>query len=117
MGGKRIAAGWSYGNPVAKRQRLEPEGVHARLVARRVYREHVTAPRPDAPRPTRVSGLVDGSAREVPAALAARTLLGGLAAVDVWYPYAQRQPAGGIDDVSELPTVISDLLIRGFRQL
>jgi AcrR family transcriptional regulator len=62
-------------------------------------------------------GIVDGSVREVPAALAARTLLGGLAAVDVWYPYAQRQPSGGIDDVSELPTVISDLLIRGFRQL
>jgi AcrR family transcriptional regulator len=61
-------------------------------------------------------GIVDGSVRELPAALAARTLLGGLAAVDVWYPYTQRQPSGGIDDVSELPTVVSDLLIRGFRQ-
>jgi hypothetical protein len=47
---------------------------------------------------------------------AARTLLGGLNAVDLWYRYAEEQSPIGIDDADALASVISDLLVRGFRQ-
>jgi AcrR family transcriptional regulator len=61
-------------------------------------------------------GIVDGSVRRLPVTIAARTLLGGLNAVDLWYRYTQEQSPSGIDDVEELAGVISDLLVRGFRQ-
>jgi AcrR family transcriptional regulator len=61
-------------------------------------------------------GIVDGSVRQLPVTVAARTLLGGLNAVDLWYRYTQEQSPGGIDDANELAGVISDLLVRGFRQ-
>jgi AcrR family transcriptional regulator len=61
-------------------------------------------------------GIVDGSVRQLPAPVAARTLLGALNAVNLWYRYTRDQAASGIDDLSELPTVVADLLIRGFRQ-
>jgi AcrR family transcriptional regulator len=61
-------------------------------------------------------GIVDGSVRQLPATVAARTLLGGLNAVDLWYRYTQEQSPTAIDDVNELTGVISDLLVRGFRR-
>jgi AcrR family transcriptional regulator len=61
-------------------------------------------------------GIVDGSVRRLPVTVAARTLLGGLNAVDLWYRYTQEQSPSSTDDVDELATVISDLLVRGFRQ-
>jgi AcrR family transcriptional regulator len=62
-------------------------------------------------------GMVDGSVRQLPVTTAARTLIGGLNAVDLWYRYIQEQSTSGIDDVDALTSVISDLLVRGFRQL
>jgi AcrR family transcriptional regulator len=62
-------------------------------------------------------GIVDGSVRQLPVTVAARTLLGGLNAVDLWYRYTQEQAPSGIGDVDALASVISDLLVRGFRQL
>jgi AcrR family transcriptional regulator len=61
-------------------------------------------------------GIVDGSVRQLPVTLAARTLLGGLNAVDVWYRYTQDQTPSGIDEINELATVISDLLVGGFHE-
>jgi AcrR family transcriptional regulator len=61
-------------------------------------------------------GIVDGSVRQLPVNIAARTLLGSLNAVDLWYRYAREQPPSGVDDVDELASVISDLLVRGFQQ-
>jgi AcrR family transcriptional regulator len=61
-------------------------------------------------------GIADGSIRQVPVTVAARTLLGGLNAVDLWYRYAEEQSPIGIDDADALASVISDLLVRGFRQ-
>jgi AcrR family transcriptional regulator len=62
-------------------------------------------------------GIADGTVRQLPIAVAARTLLGGLNAVDLWYRYIQEQSSSGIEDVDELASVISDLLVRGFRRL
>ena len=62
-------------------------------------------------------GIVDGSVRQLPITVAARTLLGGLNAVDLWYRYTQEQSPSSTDEVNELVTLISDLLVRGFRQL
>jgi Tetracyclin repressor-like, C-terminal domain len=62
-------------------------------------------------------GIVDGSVRQLPVTVAARTLIGALNAVNLWYHYAQEQSPRGNDDVNELTSVISDLLVRGFGQL
>jgi AcrR family transcriptional regulator len=62
-------------------------------------------------------GIVDGSVRQLPVTVAARTLIGALNAVNLWYHYAQEQSPNGNDDVNELTSVISDLLVRGFGQL
>jgi AcrR family transcriptional regulator len=61
-------------------------------------------------------GIEDGSVRRLPVTIAARTLLGSLNAVDLWYRYTQEESPRGIDDVDALTDVISDLLVRGFRQ-
>jgi AcrR family transcriptional regulator len=61
-------------------------------------------------------GIIDGSVRRLPVTVAARTLLGGLNAVDLWYRYTREQSPGWVDDVDDLASVISDLLVRGFRQ-
>jgi AcrR family transcriptional regulator len=61
-------------------------------------------------------GIADGSVRQLPVTVATRTLLGGLNAVDLWYRYTQEESPSSVDDVNELTSVISDLLVRGLRQ-
>jgi AcrR family transcriptional regulator len=58
-------------------------------------------------------GIADRSIRELPAAVAARTLLGGLNAVDVWY-----RNDGGQENkpVNELASVVADVLVSGFQE-
>ncbi|EHR50160.1 transcriptional regulator [Saccharomonospora marina XMU15] len=55
-------------------------------------------------------GIADGSLRTIDAALATRTLLSSLNAVDMWYRKADDQPAEVVDDLSNQ---IVDLLIGG----
>ncbi|MFC4529171.1 hypothetical protein [Sphaerisporangium dianthi] len=57
-----------------------------------------------------VAGIDDGSLREVDAALATRTLLSNLNAVDMWYRRIEGQSA---DEVYDLACRIVDLLIGG----
>jgi AcrR family transcriptional regulator len=57
-----------------------------------------------------VAGIEDGSLRGVDAALATRTLLSNLNAVDVWYRKIDGQ---GPDEVHDLARKIVDLLIGG----
>lgn len=55
-------------------------------------------------------GLADGSLRPVDPALATRTLLSNLNAVDVWYHRIEGQT---LDDIRELARQVVDLLIGG----
>jgi AcrR family transcriptional regulator len=55
-------------------------------------------------------GIADGSLREVDPALAARTLLSNLNAVDMWFHRRRGQPA---DELHALAARIVDLLIGG----
>lgn len=55
-------------------------------------------------------GIADGSIRSVAPALAARTLLSSLNAVDIWYRKIDDQPA---DELTQLASQIVDLLIEG----
>lgn len=56
------------------------------------------------------AGVADGSVRPVPVTVAARTVIGGLNAVAIWYRSQGDQPLGDTDD---LATVIADLLVGG----
>lgn len=57
-------------------------------------------------------GVTQGSVRELPVTVAARTLLGGLNAVAVWYRYKDDQAP---TDKHVLATLVADQLVDGLR--
>ena len=52
------------------------------------------------------------SGRQLPVTVAARTLIGGLNAVVIWYRYQAGQPP--LSEMDELATEIADVLVGGF---
>jgi AcrR family transcriptional regulator len=58
-------------------------------------------------------GIADGSVREIPSAIAARALLGGLNAVDIWYRNKQGEYETAV--VDDMASTIADVLVRGFQ--
>ncbi|MGW5246567.1 TetR/AcrR family transcriptional regulator [Streptomyces sp. NPDC004129] len=57
-------------------------------------------------------GVAEGSIRPLPVAVAARTLLGGLNAVDIWYRKEKDHEAASVE---ELASQVSDVLVSGFH--
>jgi AcrR family transcriptional regulator len=57
-------------------------------------------------------GVEDGSIRQLPVTVAARTLIGGLNAVAIWYRNQAEQPP--LSEMDDLATQIADVLVGGF---